>query len=221
MSPRRRDGSPGPTASAALAADLRERILRGGLTPGAPLREEALAEASGHSRHTVRTALAALVAERLAVQVPYGGIRVRSLTAEDLAALQQLRCALESEAVRLLRDRHGARWPADVLLPISQALDELEAVAAEAPGDWPALARAHALVHRRLVEACRSPRIEEAYALLDSEMLLHLVHMRPSYSARDLVAEHRAYLDEVREGGADAVRRHIDGGTLNAALTEG
>lgn len=220
MSPRRRDGSPRPTASAALTADLRDRILRGELTPGEPLREEALAASSGHSRHTVRTALAALVAERLAVQVPYGGIRVRSLTSEDLTALQQLRCALESEAVRLLRARHGARWPAEVTEPIAHAVDELESAAADGPDDWPSLARSHAVVHRRLVEACRSPRIVEAYALLDSEMLLHLVNMRPSYSSDDLVAEHRAYLDAVRETGEDAVRRHIDGGTLNAGLGE-
>jgi len=220
MSPRRRDGEPGPTASTRLADELRQQILRGDLVPGTALREEALAERHSLSRHTVRTALALLTAERLLTQVPYQGIRVRTFTAADLVASQQLRCALESEAVRILRDIHGSSWPGEVTAPVEAALDELERVADLSPDDWPSLARAHAAVHRAIVAASRSPRIEETYALLDSEMLLLLVNMRPTYAAADLVSEHRAYLREAAEEGPDAVRRHIDGGTLNAVTAD-
>lgn len=220
MSPRRREGEPGPTASTRLADDLRQQILRGELPPGTPLREEALSETAGVSRHTVRAALALLASERLLTQVPYQGIRVRTFTAGDLVASQQLRCALESEAVRIIRDAHGSPWPPEVRAPIEAALARLEQLAEASPDDWPGLARAHAAVHRAIVAAAQSPRIEETYALLDSEMLLLLVNMRPTYSAHDLVAEHRAYLDEVAQEGADAVRRHIDGGTLNAVTAD-
>lgn len=216
MSPRRRDADPGPTASARLADDLRRRILNGDLAPGEPLREEALAGSSGLSRHTVRAALALLTAERLVVQVPYKGIRVRTFSTDDLVALQQLRCALEIEAVHLIRSTHGTSWPASITTPIEHALDDLQRAVDETPRDWPSLARSHAAVHRAIVRASGSPRIAETYALLDTEMLLMLVNMRPSYSARDLIAEHRAYLAELIAGEADAVRRHIDGGTLNA-----
>lgn len=213
MSPRRRNRPAGPTESARLADELSRQILSGELQPGTPLREESLAEQSGLSRHTVRTALARLSAERLVTQRPYQGIRVRTFSAGDLLALQQLRCALEVEAVRLVRKRHGSAWPTTVLAPIEHALDELERVAAACPNDWPALAAAHAAVHRAVVSAAASPRIEQAYALLDSEMLLLLVHMRPSYSARDLVEEHRSYLRAVMTDGERAARRHIEHGT--------
>ena len=67
MSPSRRSGATRATAAEQLAHDLRHDVLTGALPPGQPLREEDLAAATGHSRHTVRTALALLVAGRLAV----------------------------------------------------------------------------------------------------------------------------------------------------------
>ena len=100
MSPRRREAPPGPTEAARLADDLRGRILSGELTAGTPLREQAIAADENLSRHTVRTALARLTAERLVIQEPYRGIRVTSFTAEDVRGLYELRCALEAEAVR-------------------------------------------------------------------------------------------------------------------------
>jgi DNA-binding GntR family transcriptional regulator len=197
-----------------LADDLRGRILRGELEAGAPLREEALASAVGLSRHTVRTALARLVAERLAIQEPYRGIRVTSFTTEDVRALQELRCALEAEAVRLTRERYGTSWPDELTAPYQQALQELVRVAGTSPDDWPRVAAAHAAVHRALVAMARSPRIEEAYARLDSEMLLLLVNLRPSHSAKVVADDHLTFLQEVQAEGESAVRHHLDHGAL-------
>lgn len=213
MSPRRRDAPPGPTEAAHLADDLRTRILSGELAAGTPLREQALASSTGLSRHTVRTALASLTTERLVIQEPYHGIRVTSFTAEDVRALQQLRCALEAEAVRLTRQRHGRSWPEEVTAPIRKAVSELGAVAAAHPDDWPVVAAAHAAVHRAIVASAGSPRIEEAYARLDSEMLLLVVNLRPTYSAKEVVGDHRTYLDEVQADGEKAVHRHLDHGS--------
>lgn len=212
--PRRRDAPPGPTEAARLANELRERILSGELVAGAPLREQALASRTGLSRHTVRTALAQLTTERLVIQEPYRGIRVTSFTTEDIEALQQLRCALESEAVRLAQQRHGQSWPESVTAPVREAMAELERLSVSRPDDWPVLAAAHAGVHRSIVAAASSPRVEEAYARLDSEMLLLLVNMRPTYSAAKLVEAHRDYLHQVQADGPDAVRRHLAEGTL-------
>lgn len=212
MTPRRRDTPPGPTEATLLADDLRARILRGELAPAAPLREEVIAHDSGLSRHTVRTALARLVAERLASQVPYRGIRVASFSDQDLLALQELRSALEAEAVRLVRARHGDRWPDDVRAPIEAALRELQDVAGASPDDWPRLATAHAAVHRSIVAASNSARIIETYAQLDSEMLLLLVNMEPDYTAEELVTEHSAYFEAVQVDGEAEVRRFLSYG---------
>lgn len=206
------------TAPALLTAELRRRVLTGELRLDQPLREEDLAEVTGHSRHTVRAALAALVAERLAVAEPYRGVRVTSFGDDDVVALQQLRGALECEAVRLLGERHGSRWPAAVLTPLHEAVARMGRVD---PADWPAVAAAHAEVHQRLVAAARSPRLTEAHDQLGSELLLLLVHVRPAYTLAGLVDEHRSYLAEVQRRGPDAVRRHLDHATSTILRARG
>ncbi|GAB3994836.1 GntR family transcriptional regulator [Nocardioides marmoraquaticus] len=210
MSPSRPSGAPRTTAADRLTDELRRGVLTGALSPGEPLREEDLAAATGHSRHTVRTALARLVAERLSVAAAYRGVRVTSFDDDAVVALQQLRGALESEAVRLLGERHGTTWPDEVLAPVRVAIGSMAACAAD---DWPAVAAAHAEVHRRLVAAAGSARITEAHARLDSEMLLLLVHVRPAYSLDSLVDEHVDHLRRVQRDGPAAVRRHLDHAT--------
>ncbi|SDN97525.1 DNA-binding transcriptional regulator, GntR family [Klenkia soli] len=195
---------------ARLADDLRRQVLTGELPAGHPLREEELAAVTGASRHTVRAALARLADERLLVAEPYRGVRVTTFADADVVALQQLRGALEGEAVRLLCEAYGTSWPAAVLAPARNAVAALAAL----PGDdWPAVAAAHAAVHSALVAAAASPRIAEAYARLHSEVLLLLVHVRPAYDVALLAAEHLAHLDDVQRHGPVAVRAHLDRST--------
>lgn len=202
-----RDGSvggtaaPGPRAADVLADALRARILSGELAPGTPLREEELSAAHGVSRHTARTALAALTAERLATAEPYRGVRVSLLDDDALIALQQLRCALETEAVRIVRER-GIHPPG-----VDDALDDLDR--AETAQDWPATLDAHARVHLALVDAAGSPRIAEEYRRLDGEMHLLLTHVRPAYAPGALTREHRAYVVEALRDPERAVRAHL------------
>lgn len=202
-----RDGSvrgtaaPGPRAADVLTDALRARILSGELAPGTPLREEELSAAHGVSRHTARTALAALTAERLATAEPYRGVRVSLLDDDALIALQQLRCALETEAVRIVRER-GIHPPG-----VDDALDDLDR--AETAQDWPATLDAHARVHLALVDAAGSPRIAEEYRRLDGEMHLLLTHVRPAYAPGALTREHRAYVAEALRDPERAVRAHL------------
>ncbi|WP_168186144.1 GntR family transcriptional regulator [Agromyces badenianii] len=112
-----------------VAASVRADILSGVLPPGAPLREEAAAEQHGVSRHTVRAAFQRLVAERLAVAEAYRGVRVASFDRAHVIALQQLRAALEVEAVRIAGERLGDAWPDEVLAPARAALDRLDVLA--------------------------------------------------------------------------------------------
>lgn len=221
MCPRRRDHTPGPTAAAEVTQRLRTTILDGDLAPGTWLREAELAERFGVSRHTVRTALARLSAERLAQSVPYRGVRVAQLDTTGLHALQDLRGALESEAVRLLRERHGQQWPPSVIAPITVALQHLEQ--AERTEGWAAATRAHSGFHQALVAAAGSARITETYAQLDSEILLMLTHIRPAYPPGSLTEEHYAYLSATQRDGGPAVRAHLAHSTalIEAGITAG
>ncbi|HPB73314.1 MAG TPA: GntR family transcriptional regulator [Phycicoccus sp.] len=196
------------TETARLAARLRTDILSGALAPGTPLREEAIAAEAGVSRHTVRAALAQLTAARLLTFEPYRGARVSQLGDADLIALQELRAALEAEAVELLRRRHGRHWPESVTTAIETAVEAL-AAADHAGAEWPTVARAHSRVHAAIVEAADSPRIAAAYAALDDEILLLLRHVRPHYEPGALATEHNAYVGSLPRRGAAAVRDHL------------
>ena len=158
------------------------------------------------SRHTVRAALAALAAERLVTVQEYRGARVARLDDDEVRSLQHLRAALECEAVHLVAARHGTPWPDHVLDPARAAVASL---AATDPDDWSAVQRAHASVHLALVAAAGSPRLTEAYAALGAEVALLLLHARPRYDLAGLVAEHTAYLADVRTRGPAAVRDHL------------
>lgn len=201
-----------PTTVDRLAGALRDEILSGGLAPGAPLREEHAAERFGASRHTVRAAFQRLVAERLAIAEPYRGVRVTEFGPEQILALQQLRAALEAEAVRIANERFDGTWPPAVRAAADAALDRLADFARSAgPGavDWLEVERVHAEFHHALVEASGSARIVEAHAALGSELLLFLLYVRPHYTLAELVEEHRALLDDVQRRGPAAVHDHL------------
>jgi len=205
------------TAVDRVADAVRAEILSGELPADTPLREEAAAELYGVSRHTVRAAFQRLVVERLAVALPYRGVRVASFDRDTIIALQQLRAALEVEAVRIAGERFGPEWPDAALAPARYALDRLGALAEPLSGaadvDWLEVERIHADFHRALVAASASPRIIEAHAALGSELLLFLLHVRPHYTLASLIEEHRVLLDEIPTRGPVAVREHLEHST--------
>jgi len=207
VSPRRRD-APGPAAPEVLAESLRAEILSGNLLAGTPLREEELARAHGVSRHTVRAGLARLTSERLLETRPHHGARVRTFDERDAIALQQLRGALEAEAVRLTRERFGGAWTREAREPVVLAIKEL--ATAELGDDWLTVTRAHAAVHQAIVAAAASDRITEAYDRLNSETLLLLTQVRPHYPRGSLAPDHRRYFTSVQEGSIEAVHQHLE-----------
>lgn len=192
-----------------VAEIIRDEVLSGEIPLGAALREEQIADWVGASRHTVRTAFQRLTAERLLVALPYRGVRVTELDSDEVLAMQQLRAALESEAVRIANARFGSEWPDDVTAPAEAALDRLRELAADESDDWLAVERAHADFHRALVAASESTRIIDAHSALESELLLFLLHVRPHYSLGSLVEEHRALLADVQRRGPAAVHEHL------------
>lgn len=211
--------STGDTAVDRVAEAIRSEILSGAIALGSPLREEAAAERHGVSRHTVRSAFQRLVAERLAEAEPFRGVRVVSFDRDEIRALQQLRAALEGEAVRIVAERYGEDWPPEVLAPAVEVLDRLEGLgtrrhpsgATRPPedDDWLEVERLHADYHRAIVAASASPRIIEAHDALGSELLLFLLHVRPHYTLEALIDEHRDLLVELQVHGPEAMRVHL------------
>lgn len=201
---------PRPTAAANLATTLRERILEGRYARGQSLREEHLAAEFGLSRHTVRTALAALAAERLVHSAPYKGVEVTKLDDAEIRAMQDLRCALESEAVRILNTRHPQGWPEKVRAPVLAEIERLRALEARDQESWRLLETAHASVHQAIIDAAGSPRISEAARSLESEVRLLLAGAHEHYGAAGLADDHEDYLRLLEREGPAAVRAHLD-----------
>lgn len=200
------------TAVTRLADELRSRILSGGAAPGTALREERLADEFAVSRHTVRTALALLTATGLVETVPHRGVRVATFDARRAEALQDLRRAIESEAVDILHRRWGRTWPDAVRAPVEAAIERLGAAERGEGGavDEAALLRAHSAVHAAIVAAAGSPRLLEVHQRLLDEMDLLLLHARSRYAHGELRRQHAALLAEAQQEGAPAIRRHLE-----------
>jgi DNA-binding GntR family transcriptional regulator len=198
----------------ALADALRSRILSGDLAPGTPLREEALSSAYAVSRHTLRAALRALAGEGLIRIVPNRGASVTRLAAADLVPLFELRAALEVEACRLTLERNDGSLPTAV----HDRLDALARVCRAKGSEWSEIAEAHARFHEALVAGAQSPRIEDAYTRLATELNLFLAQLRPVWSRRRMIDHHRTLVLELEAtGDVTALRRHLEDG-LEAVL---
>lgn len=138
------------TMAEAALESLREAIIMGELTPGAPLRLEDLARQLGMSISPIREAVRQLEALGLAEHVPHHGAKVMGLDVEELRELFSIRLALEGMAVRRAAelfepaDSEAARAHLD-------AYDE-----ARRRGDVRSAVRAHTSFHFALYEAARS-----------------------------------------------------------------
>ena len=155
-------------------------------------------------------------------------------------ALQDLRRALECEAVEVLVRRHPDGWPAQVLGPLEARLADLaaaertaERAAADRAADrrrpddpddaaaWRAVERAHSALHRALVAAAGSPRITAAHEQIADETDLLLLHARHVYRPGELAAQHAALLADLPVRGAAAVREHLDDTVVRLAAGAG
>ena len=138
------------TMAEAALERLREAIIMGELTPGAPLRLEDLARTLGMSISPIREAVRQLEALGLAEHVPHHGAKVMGLDVEELRELFSIRLALESMALRRAAelfepsDAEAARRQLD-------AYDE-----ARRRGDIRQAVRSHGAFHFALYEASRS-----------------------------------------------------------------
>jgi DNA-binding GntR family transcriptional regulator len=84
-----------------LLSRLRHEILRGGVGPGLPLRQDEIAARHGVSKIPVREALLQLVAEGLVTAHPNRGFTVSQLSPQEAGEILEIRALLECQAVRI------------------------------------------------------------------------------------------------------------------------
>ncbi|KHL02692.1 GntR family transcriptional regulator [Sinomonas humi] len=174
-----------------VAAQLRQRIADGDLAPGAKLAEEALREALGVSRNTLREAFATLHAERVVTRIPNRGVFVSHPTADDIREIYRARRLVEPAS--LLWSPAGP----------TERLDEIvrEARKAAEAGDVPAMANANQEFHRALVARAGSERLDSLMEQILAEMRLVFASMGSDPRFHAPYVEDNARIVELLEAG--------------------
>ncbi|MFE2540453.1 GntR family transcriptional regulator [Actinacidiphila glaucinigra] len=192
-----------------VESELRERILRGDLTPGDRLPEVQLAEELGTTRFAVRSALQALEARKLVERTPNAGVVVARLDHDRLQEIYDVLELLEGLAARLAAQKST---PADWA--------ELQELFAEGGGLDEAAEGGDIDVFLAAIDRYRDTVIELADQSFLAEMLVgvrdqsHLLRRRILMTPgrmQESLAEHRMVIDALVRGdaeGAEQLKRH-------------
>lgn len=182
-------------AASLVMAKLRQQILVGGLLPGTPLNQEALADELGVSRMPVRQALKRLQVEGLVQRQQNRRVIVTPLSREEIEEIFDMRIALEPLALRLAIPRvtpQELRW-------IAHALDD-----ASAEDDPASFGTRNSAYHMALVQPCGRPRLlREIRSLLDLSDRYQRAAYRDGTFTGPLRDEHEQLFDAVRTGDVD------------------
>jgi DNA-binding GntR family transcriptional regulator len=185
-----------------IADALREEILRGEIPPGAPLRQEELAERFQVSRIPVRDALLRLETLGLVHVYPNRGAFVISLSADEVREIYDLRLLLEGDVL----ERAVPRLSADDWHRIDAAHAEATRTAGTpewVEGDW--------AFHRALYEPAARPRQLEMIEQLRSAVARYSAapDVLPDRTA-DWLADHEAILQACRARSSVAARKRLE-----------
>ena len=173
---------------------LKRKILRGELAPGAQVLEEELAVALGMSRTPVREAAVRLEQEGFVEIVPRRGFRVTLLSKRAVREINEVLECLEIQAAARLAARRIA--PEDLKL-LEEAVARMDAaLEAEDPQAW---AQADYEFHTLLIELCGNQHLAEvARNFLDKAHRFRLLTLpirpKPVYSN----VNHAAVVEAVR-----------------------
>ncbi|MEV4564449.1 GntR family transcriptional regulator [Nonomuraea sp. NPDC049419] len=194
-----------PTAQQFVLGELRRAITTGRLRPGAPIRQDALAEELQVSRVPLREALKTLQGEGLVTYEAHRGYFVETLSLDDLREVYRIRELLEEEAVR----RAVSRLTDADLARLEAAQDDVERAAAA--GDVPAMATANRAFHMTLFDCAGMPRLARLIRTLwDSTDAYRSMYYGDAGNRERVIKEHRATLDALRRRSADDAVATLD-----------
>jgi DNA-binding GntR family transcriptional regulator len=190
-----------PTAQEAVLTELRRLLVTGELAPGAPVRQEAVAERLGVSRVPVREALKVLEGEGALVYAPHRGYVVAELSVDDLVEVYRLREMLEAEAIRVAVPR---LTDADIRA-ISATAAHVDA--AGRAGDLVAMTAANRDFHFLLFDAAGMTRLSRTLRQLwDATDVYRAVYFGETGNRERVHADHAELLAALR---ARDVRRAV------------
>ncbi len=190
----------------AAYAHLRGSILAGSLPPGARISEPGLAEQLGVSRTPVREALQRLSQEGLVELLPGKGARVRTLSANEVREVYDVRALLEAEAAALAAQNASAAE----LNALKKRLDLLNNLPAD---DYVRQMQVDFDFHTALVEAAHNRTLARIYADLRSSLTLIRSFQRTLSQHPKTRQQHQAIIKALLahdpQKAAQAAREHV------------
>lgn len=182
---------------------LSREILSGRSDPGERLVEEQLTRRLGISRAPLREALRLLAQQGLVEHIPRRGVRVATLSAQDVRELYDVRDVLERHALR-----HGLPVERNAQLAGVRSALEIMREATRA-GDRMVIADAHRRFHVALVAVGGNRQLSALYesVLVRLQLYMAVNLRREAEAARpaDGVARHERLFAVVQDGDADLV----------------
>jgi DNA-binding GntR family transcriptional regulator len=188
------------TSTDTVYLKIRSKILDNEFRPGMQVLEQELVKLFGVSRTPVREALIRLQNESLVEIIPRHGMRVRQVSISDMEEIYQILTSLEATAAELATMRSPS---AGELKPFEDACVEMErALVAD---DLEAWAAADEAFHLHLLKLCGNGRIEGIVRKYwDQIHRARYITLRLGPKPHDSVVEHRAIIEAMRRGDADA-----------------
>ncbi|MDO5553665.1 MAG: GntR family transcriptional regulator [Planctomycetia bacterium] len=207
------------------------KILCGSLPLGARLTEVGIATELGVSRTPVREALARLVHEGLAVNVPGEGIFLRESNRHDLEELFQMRTIFEVFAIR----EAATKLTPSLRERLTDSVDVLRQIAVEIRDGstrtneerWRDVCQAELNFHLSIIKATGNDRLLRCYSdtvlLVQTICCFEIASMLTYSEAVHNYYQHRRILAIMRSGNVDkaekAIRKHLQLG-LGEALKQ-
>lgn len=199
-----------------VARRLREAIFDGDLEPGAPLRQEAVAQDFGISRIPVREALRHLESEGLVVIRPHSGAKVAVLDFEEYTEIYKIRERLEplaiSESIGNLSDEQKRQ--------VERMADEVETLT----GDLKAWLDADRRFHLACYAGVSTPRMLRMIVDFWNTTQRYRRILLTTFTDDDFAVvhdEHRLIVNAVVRGNKraaeDLIRMHIERSRLRLA----
>ncbi len=197
--PKSAAGRGSQTLSERAYDQLKAMILSNELQGGRNMLEDEVVELVGMSRTPLRAALAKLEYEGLITIIPRRGIRIMTVTLDDLFEIYSLLEAVEALAVEVLVKADNHAVTGAILVGL---VDEMDAALTENQLDtW---ASTYSLFHRTLVGQTGMQRLEKlAENLLDQSHRVRIFTLRMRDKPLTVNASQLALAEAIRDGNLD------------------
>ena len=193
-----------PKSQTSLAyAQIRADVVAGRLAPGERLKIADLAVSLGVSPGAIREALSRLVPEQLVVSRDQRGFVVAPISVEDLMDLTDLRCEVESIALRRSVLRGDSSWEAGILAAAHQLRRTPGRVSETDRSLAPQWVDRHEVFHTALVSGCGSRRLLALHSQLYQQSERYRGLSAQVESGRDVEAEHQRLVDAALDRNVD------------------